>query len=683
MLSYPKVKLPEQKIFKIDLAKYASTSFFSETEIWNGRCNHEYQPTSKHPRYLEINEDFAYMAGVYLGDGWVRSSGTEIGFAFNENSTKEVESYKKIKKYWEDMGYTTRERRYKKSLLQLIVGKNFLNSAFCSIFGHNAYDKKIPDILMINNPKIIGALLNGLQCSDGNFDLKLRRICYDSVNYNLISQIKMLYGYMGIFSNITKRIPTDTRKDFVNSKISYKLEISGEQIFTKAVKFLPWAQKIEPGKFIYNYYHENSDSFFFRSEKIDTMDYKGLVYDLSVEDDNSYIVNNCAVHNSGLGFILLYILGITQVNPLKEQVKTYSWRFLNPQRVSPLDVDVDISNEYRNDIITILQHKYCGDDIKAGRRRVTKVQTLLTIKSRAAIQVACRGLGVSVEEAQFLSSFITGERGIQYTLRQVYYGDEENNLAPNTEFINVINSKEIYQKVWNVALSIEGLVNGVGSHAGGVILTPKDIINYSALMKTGSGDIITQFDLHTAEKTGLIKWDLLAIDALVKESICLNLLLEDKLIEWQGSMRATYEKYIGVYNIDRDNPEIWDMINNHKIISFFQMEKQSGYQAISIGKPRSLVDLSALNSVMRLMAPEPGAESPLERYGRFKKDITLWYKEMKDYGLTDHEQQVVRKYAEENYGLLPNQENFMTVVQDPEIGGFDLLWADRLRKSIA
>lgn len=386
---------------------------------------------------------------------------------------------------------------------------------------------------------------------------------------------------------------------------------------------------------------------------------------------------------SGLGFILLYILGITQVNPLKEQVKTYSWRFLNPQRVSPLDVDVDISNEYRNDIITILQHKYCGDDIKAGRRRVTKVQTLLTIKSRAAIQVACRGLGVSVEEAQFLSSFITGERGIQYTLRQVYYGDEENNLPPNTEFVNIINSKEIYQKVWNVALSIEGLVNGVGSHAGGVILTPKDIINYSALMKTGSGDIITQFDLHTAEKTGLIKWDLLAIDALVKESICLNLLLEDKLIEWQGSMRATYEKYIGVYNIDRDNPEIWNMINNHKIISFFQMEKQSGYQAISIGKPRSLVDLSALNSVMRLMAPEPGAESPLERYGRFKKDITLWYKEMADYGLTDHEQQVVRKYAEENYGLLPNQENFMTVVQDPEIGGFDLLWADRLRKSIA
>ena len=165
--------------------------------------------------------------------------------------------------------------------------------------------------------------------------------------------------------------------------------------------------------------------------------------------------------------------------------------------------------------------------------------------------------------------------------------------------------------------------------------------------------------------------------------ICLELLLKDGLIEWQGSLKDTYEKYIGVYNIERDNPEIWDMIDNHEIISLFQMEKQSGIQAISIARPRSLTDLSALNSVMRLMAPEPGAESPLERYGRFRKDIRLWYQEMTDYGLSKHEQEVVKKYAEKTYCLLPNQENFMTIVQDPEVGGFSLLWSDRLRKAIS
>ena len=293
----------------------------------------------------------------------------------------------------------------------------------------------------------------------------------------------------------------------------------------------------------------------------------------------------------------------------------------------------------------------------------------------------CRGLNIPVEEAQFLSSFIGQERNIQHTLKQTFYGDEADNIPPNLEFQKLMTKD--YPKVWEVAQKIEGLVSGVGSHAGGVILTPSDIVNYCALMKTTAGDIITQYDLHDSEKSGLIKFDLLSIDALQKIHICLNLLLEDGCIEWQGSLKATYEKYCGVYNIERDNPKIWEMINNHEIMSFFQMEKQTGYQAIAIGHPTSLVDLSALNSVMRLMPPNPEAETPLERFGRYKKDITLWYKEMKDYGLTKHEQEVVRKYAEKSYGLLPNQEDFMMAVQDPEIGGFDLLWADRLRKSIA
>lgn len=384
---------------------------------------------------------------------------------------------------------------------------------------------------------------------------------------------------------------------------------------------------------------------------------------------------------SGLGFILLYILGITQVNPLREEVETFHWRFLNPKRVSPLDIDVDFENAYRDDVIRYLQKKYCGEDEKAGRRRVTKVQTLSTMKAKSAMQTACRGLGYSTEEGQFLSSFIGQERGIQFTLKQTYYGDEENNLSPNTEFVNIMNNQ--YPDVWEVAQKVEGLISGVGSHAGGVILTASDVVDHAALMKTASGDIITQFDLHASEKCSLIKWDLLSIDALQKQHICLNLLLEDGRIEWQGDLRSTYEKYIGVYNIERNNPEIWKMLNEHKIMSFFQMEKQTGYQAVAIGKPESLVDLSALNSVMRLMAPSAGAETPLERFGKYKKDITLWYKEMEDYGLNQHEIDLVRKYAEKSYGLLPNQEDFMTVVQDPEIGGFDLLWADKLRKSIA
>ena len=378
---------------------------------------------------------------------------------------------------------------------------------------------------------------------------------------------------------------------------------------------------------------------------------------------------------SGGGFILLYILGITQINPLREETPLYYWRFLHEFRASVLDIDLDCDGNKRDDIVKYLQNKY------GGFRRVFKVQTLLTVKAKNAILIAARGLGVTPEEAQFLSSFIGQERGIQHSLKQTFYGDEKDGIPPNTEFANLMSTK--YSKLWEVAQRIEGLVVGVGQHAGGVVLSPDDVVNHTALMKAGSGDIITQNDLHKIERENLIKWDVLGVDYCGKIKICLELLAKHGYIEWQGSLKDTYEKYLGVYNIERDNPKIWDMIDEHKIVSLFQMEKQTGIQAIEIAKPRSLVDLSALNSVMRLMAPEPGAESPLERFGRFKKDIRQWYQEMTDYGLNEHEQAVVRKYAENTYGLLPNQENFMIAVQDPEIAGFDLLWADRLRKSIA
>ena len=91
----------------------------------------------------------------------------------------------------------------------------------------------------------------------------------------------------------------------------------------------------------------------------------------------------------------------------------------------------------------------------------------------------------------------------------------------------------------------------------------------------------------------------------------LDLLLEDGLIEWQGDLKTTYEKYLGVYNLERNNQEIWDLICQHKIMSLFQFEKQSGYQAIELGQPNKLSELTALNSVMRLMAQEGQVENPL------------------------------------------------------------------------
>ena len=164
---------------------------------------------------------------------------------------------------------------------------------------------------------------------------------------------------------------------------------------------------------------------------------------------------------------------------------------------------------------------------------------------------------------------------------------------------------------------------------------------------------------------------------------CLDLLCEYGYAERKPTLKETYENLIGIYNLERDDKEMWKMVWNHDIQSLFQMEKQSGIQGIALTKPESVDDLATLNSVIRLMAQEKGAEQPLNKYARFKKDISLWYKEMRDYGLTPEEQKLLEPILKISYGMCESQERFMQLVQLPECGGFSLTWADGLRKAIA
>ena len=377
---------------------------------------------------------------------------------------------------------------------------------------------------------------------------------------------------------------------------------------------------------------------------------------------------------SGVGFILLYLLGITQINPQWESTKTFAWRFLNPERVSVLDVDVDIEGGRRKTVLDHLRKVY-GDD------RVANVATFGTEKSKSAILTACRGLGIDVDIAQYLASMIVADRGMLRTLDQTFYGDEENDFAPNKQF--VYEMTENYPEVWQVAKKIEGLVCRLGEHAGGVIFVDEPFENSTALMRAPNGDIMTQFDLHDCEDCSLIKYDLLSVEAMDKIHICLDLLVEQGYIEQKETLKDTYESVIGIYNLEREAPDMWRMVWNHEIQSLFQMEKQSGIQGIALTHPQSVDDLAVLNSVIRLMAQEKGAEQPLNKFARFKNDIRYWYEEMESYGLTKEEQKLLEPVIKLSYGISESQEKFMQLVQMPECGGFNLTWADKLRKSIA
>lgn len=376
---------------------------------------------------------------------------------------------------------------------------------------------------------------------------------------------------------------------------------------------------------------------------------------------------------SGVGFILLYCLDITQINPLRETTRCFRWRFLNPDRVSVLDVDFDIEGGRRAQVLNAFR-KYYGED------RVANVATFRTEKSKSAILTAARGLKIDVDIAQYIASLIPADRGLLRTLSQCYNGDEENDYKPIKQFIIEMSN---YPELWNVAQKIEGLICGSGVHAGGVIFVDEPFTESTALMRAPDGTICTQFELHDAEDVSLIKYDALSVEAMDKIHNCLDLLCDAGLVERERTLKETYENVIGIYKLERDNPEMWKMVWNHEIQSLFQMEKQSGINGIATLKPTSVDDLAILNSTIRLMAQEKGGEMPTDKLARFKANPREWEREIEKYGLTSREKDILEPVLGMSYGLCIAQEQFMELVQLPELGGFSLTWADKLRKSIA
>lgn len=180
--------------------------------------------------------------------------------------------------------------------------------------------------------------------------------------------------------------------------------------------------------------------------------------------------------------------------------------------------------------------------------------------------------------------------------------------------------------------------------------------NSTALMKVPNGDTVTQFDLHDCEDASLIKIDLLSVECLDKIHNCIDLLCEYGKIEKKATLKETYESVIGIYNLDRDNADMWEMVWDHKIQSLFQMEKQSGIQGIALIKPKSVDELAVLNSVIRLMPSDKNSERPLDLWAKYRSNIKLWYNEMKYYGLTDEEIAWLGNHSAVTDGICESQE---------------------------
>lgn len=373
------------------------------------------------------------------------------------------------------------------------------------------------------------------------------------------------------------------------------------------------------------------------------------------------------------GFVTNYLLNITQMDPIKENIDYY-WRFIHRERPELPDVDIDGQASKKQKVFTALE-KY----FKSIGGGIYHIATFGTETAKAAVQTAARGLGYDNDIGTYISSLIPIDRGKVRTLKQCYYGDEEKDFKPIPQFIKAM---EDYNDIWEVAQRIEGTICRRGVHACGLLPFNGNFVDHNAVMKAPNGTLCSQFELHDSEYMGGVKFDALTTDALDRIRTCLDLLLKYDYIEWQGSLRKTYDKYVGLENLDYESEEMWKLIGENKISNLFQYDTPVGLATAKLIKPKTPMELAISNSLMRLMADESG-EMPSDTYTRYKNNINLWYDEMKRYHLTEDEVKTMEKHLLVNSGVCESQEGIMMISMDEKISNFTVKEANKLRKTIA
>ena len=340
-----------------------------------------------------------------------------------------------------------------------------------------------------------------------------------------------------------------------------------------------------------------------------------------------------------------------------------------------MDIDTDFQASEKDNIVNeFLAKKY-------GRERILSICTFKTNGAKETILSTFRGLGLSDDKAHYLGSLLGSEKTGNWSIRDSYYGNEKKDRKPVQAFINEVDKYKEYNLL-DIMLKLEGIVVGRSAHAAAVVLYQNHYCeNSSAMMKTAKGQYTTQFEMRNTEQSGLVKMDCLVIEALDRMRACMNMLLEDGLMEWKGSLKETFNYYLHPTKIDMDNKDMIKLLYTTKNMSFFQMESVVGEQALLQVKPKNFIEACSVNALMRLSLPG-GVEQPLQKYIRFRdSNCKEWYDEMREQGLNEEEMDILKGVLSVTYGICDTQEKLMILSR--EVSNFDLIQMNVARKSIA
>ena len=338
---------------------------------------------------------------------------------------------------------------------------------------------------------------------------------------------------------------------------------------------------------------------------------------------------------SAAGSIVSYLLDITTVDPIKYELLFE--RFLNPARISMPDIDIDFSDERRDEVLQYVTEKY-------GTEKVSKVCTFGTLAAKAALKDVGRAQGVPFAEMNALTKLLPNRPG--FTLKDA----EE--IA---DFQTLIKTKAHLQKVFEVAKKLEGCVRHVSVHACAVMIAPDELMSHSPIQwAPGAEEIkITQFPYQQLEHLGLLKMDFLGLK---------NLSILEKTI---ANIRLTQNKDIDLQTIPIDDSRTFEMIANAETTGVFQFESAGMRRYLRELKPTEFEDLVAMNALYR---PGPMIYIPDYIAGKHNPKKVKYV------------DKILEPLLKKTYGIAVYQEQVLKIAQI--IAGFSLGEADILRKAI-
>ncbi|GIX31188.1 MAG: DNA-directed DNA polymerase [Porticoccaceae bacterium] len=348
---------------------------------------------------------------------------------------------------------------------------------------------------------------------------------------------------------------------------------------------------------------------------------------------------------SGAGSLVAYCLRITDLDPLAYDLLFE--RFLNPERISMPDFDVDFCMDNRDRVIQYVTERY-------GREAVAQIITFGTMAAKAVVRDVARVQGKSYGLADKLSKMIPADLGM--TLERAYAQEER-----LREFLA---EDEEAAEIWEMALQLEGITRNVGKHAGGVVIAPGALTDFCPLYCDEAGGVVTQYDKDDIEQIGLVKFDFLGLRTLT---------IIDRAVAMANERRAAAgEPPLVLERIPLDDPAVYALMQRAETTAVFQLESRGMKDLMKRLRPDCFEDVIALVALFRPGPLESGMVDDFINRKHGRAQVA--------YPHPRYQHPLLKPVLESTYGIILYQEQVMQIAQ--VLAGYSLGGADLLRRAM-